>query len=178
MDHEPDRDWWDRGGSGVNSEATSPNSTRHGYTPHGHSCCARALLEAPIPTQVARCGGPGICSDCSKWTAAAHRRTSLSDWPEDVPIPMSIWEDGFAKVRTKLEAERDAAVAQRDQAKLLLNRAIDIMLQFSERIGLHELHAEALVLLKLSRKLETGETHERDHGSQGRPAGQAQAESR
>jgi len=49
--------------------------------------------------------------------------SALSDWPADVPIPMSIWEDDFAKIRGELEAQVASLTAERDR----LREAYDLL---------------------------------------------------
>lgn len=44
---------------------------RHGFTAHGHHCCALAPV-GERPNRVARCGGPRLCRDCQKSAAVMH----------------------------------------------------------------------------------------------------------
>jgi len=123
---------------------------RHGYTPHGHRCCDLIPSSYAVPNQaVARCGGAGVCPECSKSAALLHRVMTFSDWPENVPIPISIWEEGFVKIRMELETKLGDALE-------LAAESIDILLKIGA-YGLHEsnrkeLHGQALALLKRLRE--------------------------
>jgi len=74
---------------------------------------------------------------------------TFSDWPENVPIPISIWEEGFVKIRMELETKLGDALE-------LAAESIDILLKIGA-YGLHEsnrkeLHGQALALLKRLRE--------------------------
>lgn len=45
--------------------------TTHGWTSHGHTCCTNIHTTA-LPDEVVKCGGPGVCRDCSADAAATH----------------------------------------------------------------------------------------------------------
>jgi hypothetical protein len=55
--------------------------SKHGFTAHGHHCCALAPL-GERPNRVARCGGPGLCRDCQRSAAAIHG-TTTDNHPEN-----------------------------------------------------------------------------------------------
>jgi len=46
----------------------------HGWTDHGHQCCGAHVYRAGRPALVARCGGPGLCTQCSRDAAQIHAR--------------------------------------------------------------------------------------------------------
>ena len=54
----------------VMAPSTSTAGWSHGYTRHGHSCCD--LATGPRPNLVARCGGPGLCGECSADVVVKH----------------------------------------------------------------------------------------------------------
>lgn len=59
------------------------------FTSHGHHISGTILIDADKPERVARCGGPGLCSECSK---EAHRFRFLANEdnvskPSSIPIP-------------------------------------------------------------------------------------------
>lgn len=46
----------------------------HGWTSHGHTCCINIHTTGlpDEPAEVAKCGGPGVCRDCTADAAAIH----------------------------------------------------------------------------------------------------------
>lgn len=50
---------------------STDNGPEHGWTRHGHSCCDQAPAETR-PSIVARCGGPGLCGECSADMVIRH----------------------------------------------------------------------------------------------------------
>lgn len=58
--------------------------TNHAWTTHGHPCCRQpGPTVGTQPDTVARCGGPGICTDCATQATEIHGQTQPEPAADD-----------------------------------------------------------------------------------------------
>ena len=63
------------------------------YTSHGHHISG-TIKDDSIPAQVARCGGPGLCSVCSRETVVAQAKQRIDLEEVDRNARAYGWEVG------------------------------------------------------------------------------------
>lgn len=95
------------------------------YTRHGHQIQGTPV-EGPTPSSVARCGGPGLCGQCSQETVTVGLKKPLTiitgvDEPkisQIPPAPMS--EEDLRLEAVSLAVEWSASITNMTTAALLL----------------------------------------------------------
>lgn len=102
------------------------------YTTHGHLIAGTTVVPYDRPAQVARCGGPGLCDQCSQDALQARRKASR-------PLIESLTYDENTLVKVyaalaRVGIEKDTAMSDSTTAVEVVQELLNAGILFRERI--------------------------------------------